>query len=297
MRKLSALIVICITAILAIALCSCDDLGAFGDSEEYYDSFDDIVLIDGISKESQEYSVEKYFYNDESREDFLQGENGVYKGVTHGKYVYMAIPFESNIDMDTLALYFQSTDDVALFINVYVTDTIPENWRSIADNVIDEESSDETQGSGSADNTDDGSENDSPDESGDNTDEGSEGNSGNTSGDNTSDGSEKPTYDDPDPETRIGEIVIHLKKDNWDSFVLETFYVNGAVRESIQINDGQYILLQFRNNSGVRVFDEEKQVFVDPQSGMELAPANITMTNLLVRALSKYDENETQGGE
>ena len=273
MRKLSALIVICITAILAIALCSCDDLGAFGDSEEYYGSFDDIVLIDGVSKESKEYSVEEYFYNDESREDFLQGENGVYKGVTHGRYVYMAVPFESNIDMDTLALYFQSTDNVALYVNVFVTDTIPENWRSISDNVIDEEDSAQTQESGS------------------------EGDSGNASGDNTGDGSEEPTYDDPDPETRIGEIVIHLKKDNWDSFVLETFYVNGAVRESIQINDGQYILLQFRNNSGVRVFDEEKQVYVDPQTGMELAPANITMTNLLVRALSVYDENETQGGE
>lgn len=281
MRKLSALIVICITVILAIALCSCDDLGAFGDSAEYYASFDDIVLIDGISKETEEYSVEEYFYNDESREDFLQGENGVYRGVTHGRYVYMAIPFESNINMDTLALYLQSTDDVALYINVFVTDTIPENWKSIADNVIDEEDSAQTQESGSGDNMDDGSENDTESDS----------------GNNTGEGSSEPTYDDPDPETRIGEIVIYLKKDNWDSFVLETFYVNGAVRESIQINDGQYILLQFRNNSGVRVFDEEKQVFVDPQSGIELAPANITMTNLLVRALSVYDENETQGGE
>lgn len=289
MRKLSALIVICITAILAIALCSCDDLGAFGDSEEYYASFDDIVLIDGISRETQEYSVEEYFYNDESREDFLQGENGVYKGVTHGKYVYMAIPFESNIDMDTLALYIQSTDNVELFINVFVTDSIPKNWRAISDNAIDKDNSTETPGSESTDV--------SGNASGENTDSGSEGNSGNGSEDNTGGGSEEPTYDDPDPETRIGEIVIHLKKDNWDSFVLETFYVNGAVRESIQINDGQYILLQFRNNSGVRVFDEEKQVYVDPQSGMELAPANVTMTNLLVRALSKYDENEIQGGE
>jgi hypothetical protein len=46
----------------------------------------------------------------------------------------------------------------------------------------------------------------------------------------------------------------------------------------------------------VRVFNEEKQIFVDPQTGLELPKANITMTNLLVRALDVKEGNETQGG-
>ena len=130
----SAFVVLCITATLWVALCGCDDLGAYDDTDEYYASFDDIVLISGTSREEDEYSVEKYFYNKESREDFLAGEDGAYKGVKYSDYVYMAIPFESNIDMDTLALYIRSETDVSVFINVFLTDKIPSNWKAIADN-------------------------------------------------------------------------------------------------------------------------------------------------------------------
>ena len=104
-------------------------------------------------------------------------------------------------------------------------------------------------------------------------------------------------YDDPDPETRIGEMTVHLKNGKWGSFALDTFRVNGTTRKSVEIKDGQYILLQIRNNSGVRSFDEEKQVFIDTQTGLELQKAEITMTNLLIRALDIKTMNEVQGGE
>ena len=84
---IKASFVLCITAILAIALCGCEDLGAYEDTEEYYASFGDIVLIDGTSRERSNYSVEDYFYNEESREAFLAGEDGAYKGVEHSDYV------------------------------------------------------------------------------------------------------------------------------------------------------------------------------------------------------------------
>ena len=247
----SAFVVLCITATLWVALCGCDDLGAYDDTDEYYASFDDIVLISGTSREEDEYSVEKYFYNKESREDFLAGEDGAYKGVKYSDYVYMAIPFESNIDMDTLALYIRSETDVSVFINVFLTDKIPSNWKAIADN----------EGSGTP--TDNG----------------------------------KEVYDDPAPETRIGEAAVHLKGGKWGSFVVDEFEVNGSSQRSIQINDGQYVLLQIRNNSGVRSFDQEKQTYVDPQTGLELQSAQITMTNLLIRALNVENGNEAQGGE
>ena len=240
--------VLCITAILWIALCGCDDLGAYSDPEEYYSCFGDLVFIDGVTGEDEDYSVEGYFYNNESRENFLEGEDGVYSGVPYGNYVYVAIPFESSIEMDTIALYICSSSDVTVYMNVYVVDKIPSEWSMLGDY---ETKEDEDSGDGSSD-----------------------------------DSSSEKEYDDPDPLSRIGEITVSLEKEKWSSFVLDSFNVDGAAQKSLQINDGQYVLLQIRNNSGVRIFDAEKQLWVDPQTGLELQKAEITMTNLLIRALS-----------
>lgn len=259
-KIVSTFVVFCIMATLAVAMIGCDDLGVYEDTEEYYSSYGDIALISGTSKETEEYSVEKYFYNKESREDFLEGEDGAYNGVPYSDYVYMAIPFESSINVDTLALYIQSQNDVTLYINVFVTDRIPTEWKAIEDNVVN---------SGQPDNSTD-------EESG-------------------TDKTEK-LYDDPDPETRIGELTVHLKSGEWSSFVLDIFRVGETSQKSIEIKDGQYILLQIRNNSGVRVFDEVKGIFVDPQTMLEIKKAEITMTNLLIRALDIKNENEVQGG-
>ena len=258
-----ASVALCMAAILVIAACGCEDLGAYENTEEYYSSFGDIVLIDGITKNKTEYSVKKYFYNKESREDFLRGEDGAYKGVEYAEYVYMAIPFESSIDMDTLALFIQSKADVTVYISVFVSDKIPTNWKAIADNQITGDSS------------------------------------GNAFGEQTKEETQntETVYDDPDPKTRIGEVAVHLKNGKWNSFVLDTFQINNQTQKSIQIKEGQYILLQIRNNSGVRVFDEDKQIFVDPNTGLELPKAEITMTNLLIRALEVKAGAKAQGGE
>ena len=257
-----ASLALCIAAILVVAACGCEDLCAYENTEEYYSSFGDIVLIDGTAKNEKEYSVEKYFYNKESREDFLRGEDGAYKGVEHSDYVYLAIPFESNIDMDTLALFIQSKNDVTVYISVFVSDKIPANFKAIAEILTHSDSS------------------------------------GNSLGEQTGDKTQntETVYDDPDPETRIGEVIVHLKNGKWNSFVLDTFNINGQTQKSIQIKDGQYILLQIRNNSGVRVFNEEKQTYVDHLTGLELPKAEITMTNLLIRALDAKNGGGAQGG-
>ena len=77
--------------------------------------------------------------------------------------------------------------------------------------------------------------------------------------------------------------------------MLDVFKMDGKTQKSIQINDGQYILLQIRNNSGVRVFNEEKKAYVDQLTGIELPSAEITMTNLLIRALDVKNGDEAQG--
>lgn len=262
-------IALCITAILAIALCGCDDLGAYEDVEEYYASLgEDIILIDGTSRAVKEYSVKDYFYNEDAREDFLEGDDGAYKGVEHSDYVYMGIYFEKTIDVDTLALYLQSESDTTVYLNFYVADKIPEKWKSFADLEAENSGTEDSEGSGT---------------------EGTEGESGTET--------EEPTYDDPDSETRIGEVAVNLKAGKWNSFVLDSFTTGARTEKSIKINEGQYILIQIRNNSGVRIFDLDKQAFVDPQLGIELPKAEITMTNLMIRALSLNDETQSQEGE
>ena len=283
-KIVSLFIAFCIMATLGVAMSGCEDLGVYEDTEEYYSSFGDIVLIKGTSKDSDEYSVEKYFYNEDSREDFLEDEEGAYKGIEHSDYVYMAVPFESDIDMDTFALYLQSKNDVTVYINVFVTDKIPTEWKAISDNVINSEETDDALDEEIGDDTNEVEETDKIEET-DKTEE-----------TDKNENVEK-MYDDPNPDTRVGEITVHLKAGKWNSFVLDDFTVDGKIQKSIKINEDQYVLLQIRNNSGVRIFDEENQIFIDPQTGLELQKAEITMTNLLIRALDIKKVNETQGGE
>lgn len=257
-RIVSICIVFCIMATLAVAMIGCEDLGAFENVTEYCNSFGDIVLISGTSREQKPYSVETYFYNDASREEFLEGE----ERVAYSDYVYMAIPFKNSVKMDTLALYLQSQTDVTVYISVFVSDDIPSAWKAIADNVVPQA------GNGGASNAQAG---------------------GETS--NT-----EKVYDDPELKTSIGDIAVHLESGKWNSFVLDVFEINGESQESIQIDEDQHLLLLIRNNSGVRDYDDETKSFVDPITGFALPKAEITMTNLLVRALEVESGSEAQGG-
>ena len=180
--------------------------------------------------------MEEFFYSKASRETFLM-EDGVYKGVAHGEYVYMAIPLERTIDMDTLALYMQATNDVAVYIDVYITAVIPP--------VLDEEGA--------------------------------------------------PFV--PDSTAGVGEIVVHLAANKWNSFSLDNFTVNGVPQKSTQVEKGQYILLHFKNNSGIAPSDEKSEGDSDSEADISLPSAEITMTNLLIRALDVEGASDAQGGE
>ena len=309
-----------IAAILAIAACGCEDLGDYSSVEEYYSSFGDVVLISGTYKEEQRYSVEKYFYNEDSRENFLEGEDGIYKGVAHMDYVYVAIPFNSEVELDTLSMFLQSRSDVKVYINVYLTRKIPSNLKGLEDigkeyeteivyvaTGADEAPTETVNETGTANETETVNETGTvvETESGAKTETAQETESSEETGSiaetetvyETTTEIHKIEYDDPDPATRIGEITVDLKSGKWTSFTLDVFNLDGSNANSVQINQGQYILLQIRNNSGVRVYDEEKKLYVDPQTGLVLERAEVTMTNLLVRALNVDDHREKQGGE
>lgn len=259
-HKIKACFAFCIMAILAIAMCGCDDLGAYESPEEYYASFGEVVFLGGSAKDGVEYPVKDYFYNEETREDFLTGDDGKYHGVPHSDYVYVAIPVQTDLKMDSIAMYLQSKSDVALYINFYITDKLPKNWKTIDDAV----------GGGAV----------SPVSA-----EAYEYKLNEATAMPLADEDEAETFDDPKPETRIGEINVYLKEGKWNSFTLDNFRVNGLFEKTIQLKKNQYILLQIRNNSGVRDFDAETGLWVDPQSGLPLDKAEITMTNLLLRAV------------
>ena len=263
-RKLTAFLAACITAILWIALCGCEDLGAYESTEDYYASFGEVVFLGGAAKDGKSYSVKDYFYNEKSREDFLTDENGVYSGVEHSDYVYVAIPLNKDIKMDSLAMYLQAKEDVTLYVNVYITDTIPKNWKK----------TEEIDAGG--------------EESAKESDEAFEYISDVSLAASEEGGTEDvPTYDDPALETRVAEIAVYLKGGVWDSFTVNSFKVNNSQQSSIQLTAGQYILLQIRNNSGVRDYNAASGTYVDPQTGLVLDKAEITMTNMLIRALDQ----------
>ena len=50
-KIVSISLTLCIMATLAVAMGGCDDLGVYEDTDAYYSSFGDIVLIDGSTKE------------------------------------------------------------------------------------------------------------------------------------------------------------------------------------------------------------------------------------------------------
>jgi hypothetical protein len=200
-------IVFCLMAALAVAMSGCEDLGAYEDTNAYYSAFGEIVLIGG-TEGIEGKSVEEYFYNEDSREDFLEGE----ERITPDYYTYMAIPLESTVDMDTLALFIQSEDEVPFYINVFVIDE--DTWDIFVNNAVN--------GEQNAESTD-------PE-------------AGEPATDNT-----ENVYDRLEG-MKVGEVTVHLKSEKWSSFLLDTFRVSGEEQRSIKIEEDQYILLQFKNN-------------------------------------------------
>lgn len=276
-KRLRAFLAACIAAIMVIALCGCEDLGIYEDVNDYYAAFGDIILIEGNEKKQTSHSVKDKFYNDESREDFLEGNDGAYTGVDSDNYIYMAIPVERDLNMDTFALYMNAYSDVSVYMSLFITNKVPENPKCMSDILFDENGNPILDVNGNLVN------NSEPvlDEDGNpKLDE------------NGNPIMQDVVYDDPYQSTCIADTVIRLSNGEWNSFMVDAFMVNGKSRSSIEIEKGQYILIQFRNNNGIRAYNHELQALVDEKTGRKLDSADFTMTNLLVRAIEEEPENE-----
>jgi hypothetical protein len=81
--------------------------------------------------ENEEYSVKDYFYNKNTGEDFSYGdpkdeESDEGKDIPQLSYVYMAIPVEQDLSVESFALYFNALQTCSMEVVFYLVDDLPD---------------------------------------------------------------------------------------------------------------------------------------------------------------------------
>ena len=212
---------ISVAVISTVALAGCMDLGDFSDEEEYYDTFGDVRLVyqnpdaDEKDIEYEDYSVEDYFYNKNTGEKFSYGnpkdeESDEGKDIPQLSYVYMAIPVEQDLRIESFALYFNATQTCSMEVFFYVVNELPNggNFKNIW--LLGEPEYQQK-----------------PD------------NNGGTE-------SEKIEYSDPNEDCIVAKATMQVKAGKWDALIVDDWYGNS----DLEIKEDQYLLLRFINNSG-----------------------------------------------
>lgn len=110
---------------------ACFDLGAFdggnGEYEDYYDAFGVVTgLFDGGN---HEYEVEKSLFNDytvdkmdwEDEDDAVKSE----------EYVYIVIPFEKAVNIESIGLFLQAESDATLSVSAFYYQSVTEAPKKI----------------------------------------------------------------------------------------------------------------------------------------------------------------------
>ena len=107
--------------VLLFSLTACLDPGSFNaddDYQEYYDSFEDVEgIFDGGS---HSYNLEKSLFNAYSVEK-LNWEDDDDK-VAYEEYVYIVIPFEAALRIESVALFLNSEVTADLEISAFCFD-------------------------------------------------------------------------------------------------------------------------------------------------------------------------------
>jgi hypothetical protein len=258
-----------VAAFMAAASAGCFDLGGFSEETDYYESFGDIGLVyqnpESLQKdvERDDYSVQDYFYNKNTGEDFAYGdpkdeESDEGKVIPQLSYVYMSIPVTRAMTIDSFALYFNAVQTGSLEVYFYVVDELPNdgdfttirllgepeyqqkldedgkpmfdiNGRPIFQEKLDDENNPIYDANGN------------------------------------------PVYvaniySDPSDSLIVAKATAHVTEGEWVSLIVDTW--NGA--SELEIKESQYLLLRFVNNSGLNTGDQPTIDF--------------RVTNLLIRA-------------
>ena len=185
---LKKLISISVAVILAVTLVACFDLGDFSDEDAYYKSFGDIRLVyatDEKEVEHEEYSVSTYFYNENTGASFEYDDEktSAVESMEKLQYLYMSIPIKRDMNIESLALYFNGDKNVSVQVLVYLLseENLPDggdfnNIRLLGDPEYPQE----------------------PNE-----------------------GEEPVTYSDPDDQFKVATTSVTTKKDQWVSFMAQ----------------------------------------------------------------------------
>ena len=234
------LISISVAVVLAVTLVGCFDLGDFRDEEDYYASIGDVELVyqnpNEIEKdiEQSEYSIRDYFYNKNTGEDFTYGdpkddESDEGKDIPQLPYVYMVIPLNRDLCVESVALYFNALRTCSLGILVYVVDNLPDdgdftNIMLLGDPEYRQKLDDD--------------------------------------GNPMTDENNMPIlelikYSDPDDRSIVASTTTYVENGEWVSMVLDKW--NGE--KNIEIKESQYLLLRFINNSGLNTGDNLSVAF------------------------------------
>ena len=212
-----------VAAIVAVALTGCFDLGDFEDESAYYEAFGDVRLVFQEPTETAEkdieyedYSVKDYFYNKNTGKNFTYGdpkdeESDEGKDIPQLPYVYMAIPVEQDLSVESVALYFNATQTCPLEVFFYVVEDLP-NGGSFTDIRLlgEPEYEQETNDKGE-----------------------------------TVDA--KIEYSDPADSLMVAKATLQAKSGSWNSLLVNNWNSGNA----LEIKDGEYLLLRFVNNSGI----------------------------------------------
>lgn len=224
-------VVVCVAIIMLVTCTACFDLGDFEDEEEYYNSFGDIGFVyqnpNATEKDvlTKDYSVSDYFYNRNTGEDFTYGnpeddEPDEGKDIPVLPYLYMVVPVEKDLTIDSLAFYFLANGAGSLRIEVYLLNELPDggdftNVKLFGDPERKEKLDDEG--------------NPVLDENGNPV-------------------YEEIEYSDPDEQYLVAKGTAHVNSSEWKSFMIERW--NG--QEDVLVKDSQYLVLKFVNNGGYK---------------------------------------------
>lgn len=198
-------------AVSVISGCAFYDLGDFENEEEYYASFGDVGLIAQNGTRNY-YSVEKYFYNEKSVNDF---EGDI---VGSDEYIYFILPFARSVFLESFTIFVRSDSDAKVEYSMFVSDSIPTKIRNFSAPLYEQEKDEE----------------------------------GNLKYDEEGNPVYKELeYDDPPVESAVCTGSLSLKAEKWSSFTAEKWSEGGSVLKSIAVQSGLYLLIRFENNSGV----------------------------------------------
>ena len=204
------LLAVVVSLALIFSLTACVDLGSFNADDDYQSYYDSFGAVEGIfDGGSHSYDLEKSLFNAYSIEKLNWEDDD--DRVAYEEYVYIVIPFEAALKIESVALFLNSEVATDLEISAFYFDgaaTAPKKikYKSSPDaeiTIVDEVETEV-----------------------------------------------EIEYDDPDKSERISNALCYAKSD-WGSFILEDFsqpgYTDGYLHAGI---DG-LLYLRIENNSGL----------------------------------------------